>query len=273
MITYIEYTDYSLLLQFVCKELKLENDFEHTLLSGKINGVQKIKLNNVFEIENYLTAQDSFFDEPDQNNHLLIDLQTIDISKHGEYFSNAAAEFKGQIYIYSTENDSINADTKKTLKKYKIEVETLKKINPNIAMELYSKYADEIKLNISSSQVKTLVDQTLGYNEIIDNLDFISMAGNAKKGYEALLKTQKPMLFMQGFNLSNLDTSLWYKNVDENELQLALSLIFGKLDKTDIAEAKYLQQEIINTDQKIKTSSKLPSLTWFRLFLFKAKNL
>lgn len=273
MLTYIEYTDYSLLLQFVCRELKLENDFEQTLLTGKINGVQKIKLDNVFEIENYLTTQDSFFDEPNQSEHLLIDLQTVDINKHCEYFSKAMAEFEGRIFIYSTENDTINADTKKTLKKYKIEVESLKKIDSNIATELYSKYANETKTNISISQIKTLVDQTLSYHEIIDNLDFISMSGDTKKGYEALLKTQKPMLFMQGFNLSNLDTGPWYKNVDENELQLSLSLVFGKLDKTSTIEAKFLQQEIINVDQKIKTSSKLPALTWFRLFLFKAKNL
>ena len=98
------------------------------------------------------------------------------------------------------------------------------------------------------------------------------MAGDVKNGYNSLLKTQKPALFMQGFNLANLDTMPWYKNVYENELQLALSLIFGKLDKVNSANAKYLQQQIIYTDQQIKTSSKLPALTWFRLMLWRARS-
>jgi hypothetical protein len=271
MITFIEYTDYSLLISFVCQKIGGDIDFEKTLETGKILGVQKIKLQNIFEIEQYLESGDGLFGEVDENPNLLVDIQDIDINKHAEYLSQKLQDYEGQVFIYSSELDVLNAETKKNLKKYKVEVETLKKIEPNIATKLYQDYCQKINLQLSGSQITTLVAQTISYHEIIDNLDFISMAGDTKRGYEALLKTQKPALFMQGFNLSNLDIMPWYKNVDDNELQLALSLIFGKLDKVNSTDSKYLQRQIIYTDQKIKTSSKLPALTWFRLMLWKAK--
>jgi hypothetical protein len=272
MIIYIEYTDYSLLLSFIYQKLGGDFSFEQVLETGKIQGVQKIKLQNVYEIEQYLSSSDGLFEENiEQSKSLLIDIQAIDINKFAEYLSEQFANYEVQVFLYSSELDSLNAETKKNLKKYKIEVETLKKIDPNIATQLYIDYCSKIDLKITPSQISTLVAQTISYHEIIDNLDFISMAGDVRKGYEALLKTQKPALFMQGFNLSNLDTMPWYKNVDDNELQLALSLIFGKLDKVSSDKAKFLQQQIIYTDQKIKTSSKLPALTWFRLLLWKAK--
>jgi hypothetical protein len=272
MITYIEYTDYSLLLSFVYQKVNANSSFEQALQTGKIEGVNKIKLQNVYEIEQYLSSGDGLFEENiTQDNNFLIDIQYLDINKQGEYLSEQFAKHEGQAFLYSSELDSVNAETKKNLKKYKIELETLKKIDPSVAIKLYDEYCHKIDLKLSSSQITTLVTQTISYHEIIDNLDFISMAGDVKKGCEALLKTQKPALFMQGFNLSNLDTMPWYKNVDDNELQLALSLIFGKLDKVSSDKAKFLQQQVIYTDQQIKTSSKLPALTWFRLLLWKAK--
>jgi hypothetical protein len=272
MITYIEYTDYSLLLSFIHQKLGGNSNFEQALETGIIQGVQKIKLQNVYEIEQYLSCGDGLFEENiDQSKSLLIDIQTIDINKFAEYLSEQFAKYDGQAFLYSSELEGVNAETKKNLKKHKIEIETLKKIDHNLATKLYEEYCDKIDLKLSNSQISILVAQTISYHEIIDNLDFILMSGDLKKGYEALLKTQKPALFMQGFNLSNLDTMPWYKNVDDNELQLALSLIFGKLDKVSSDKAKFLQQQIIYTDQKIKTSSKLPALTWFRLMLWKAK--
>jgi hypothetical protein len=272
MVTYIEYTDYSLLLSFVYQKVNANSSFEQVLQTGKIKGMNKIKLQNVYEIEQYLSSGDGLFEEnTTQDNNFLIDIQYLDINKHGEYLSEQFAKHEGQVFLYSSELDSVNAETKKNLKKHKIELETLKKIDPSVATKLYDEYCDKIDLKLSSSQIATLVAQTISYHEIIDNLDFISMAGDVKKGYESLLKTQKPALFMQGFNLSNLNTMPWYKNVDDNELQLALSLIFGKLDKVSSDKAKFLQQQVIYTDQQIKTSSKLPALTWFRLLLWKAK--
>jgi hypothetical protein len=274
MITYLEYTDYSLVLHYICKKLKQESDFENSLISGKIPNVEKIKLQNIFEIEQYLASPDGLFeDSSDLVTNYLIDLQSIDITRQAEYLSLKLADYEGQVFIYSSEVEGVNADTKKNLKKYKIELETLKKIDPDTTSTLYSNYCNENQIQLTSSQIKTLVEQTISYHEIIDNLDFISMSGDLKTGYEALLKTQKPMLFMQGFNLDKLDYMPWYRNVDDNELQLALSLIFGKMDKSTSTDAQYIQQEVINTDQKIKTSSKLPSLTWFRLLLFKARSL
>jgi hypothetical protein len=274
MITFVEYTDYSLLLSFICQKINSDTGFELILETGKIGSIQKIKLQNVFEIEQYLSSGDGLFEEDDQKvNNLLIDIQDIDINRHIEYLNQKLENYDGQVFLYSSELDSVNAETKKNLKKCKIEVVTLKKIDTDIAIRLYEEYCQKIELKLSSSQISTLVAQTIFYHEIIDNLDFISIAGDVKKGYEALLKTQKPALFMQGFNLTNLDIMPWYKNVDENELQLALSLIFGKLDKLTSEKAKYLQQQIIYTDQQIKTSSKLPSLTWFRLLLWKARSL
>lgn len=274
MITFIEYTDYSLLLSFIHQKLGDNSSFENVLESGKISSVQKIKLQNIYEIEQYLSSGDGLFEEQSQEvTNFLIDIQAIDINKYAEYLSKLFANYEVEVFLYTSELDTISAEIKKNLKKHKFEVETLKKIDANIAATLYQDYCYKINLQLSSSQISTLVNQTISYYEIIDNLDFISMVGDVKKGYEALIKVQKPALFMQGFNLSNLDISPWYKNVSENELQLALSLIFGKLDKVSSDKAKYIQNQIIYTDKQIKTSSKLPAIIWFRLLLWKSKAL
>jgi hypothetical protein len=274
MITFVEYTDYSLLLSFVHQKIRNQQNFEQVLATGKIDNVQKIKLQSVFEIEQYLESGDGLFEVAStEPKDFLIDIQAVDINKHAEYLSQKLQGYEGQVFLYSSELEAINAETKKNLKKYKIEVETLKKIEPSIATQLYQDYCHKVELQLSSSQIATLAAQTISYHEIIDNLDFILMAGDTKKAYAALLKTQKPALFMQGFNLANLDVKPWYNNVDDNELQLALSLIFGKLDKVSSHKAKYMQRQIIYTDQQIKTSSKLPALTWFRLMLWRAKTL
>lgn len=272
MITYIEYNDYSLLLSFVYQKLSIKTSFEQVLATGIIVGVQKIKLQSIFEIEQYLSSGDGLFEDNSEVLSFLVDVQDIDLNKYAEYLSQKLYDYPGQVFVYSSELDTLNVETKKTLKKYKIEVETLKKIDPSVATRLYQEYCQKINLQLSSSQIYTLIVQTISYHEIIDNIDFIFMSGDTKKGYESLLKSQKPALFMQSFNLSNLDIMPWYKNVDENELQLALSLIFGKLEKSSGVKAKYLQQQIIYTDQKIKTSSKLPAMLWFRLMLWRARS-
>lgn len=272
MITFLEYANFSLILSFIFQKLDTKSSFTEVLESGKINKVQKIKLQNIFEIEQYISSGEGLFDSGDFAPHFLIDIQNIDVSLHAQYISKILSDHNGQVFIYSSELDTLNAETKKNLKKYKIEIETLKKIDPKIATQLYDEYCLDTGLKLSSSQIATLVAQSISYHEIIDNLDFILMANNPKAGYNALLKIQKPALFMQGFNLSNLDVMPWYQNVDENEIQLALSLIFGKLSKITTSQSNYLQKQIIFTDKQIKTSSKLPALTWFRLLLWKAKN-
>ena len=83
MITFIEYTDYSLLLCFIHQKLGDNSSFENVLQSGKIPNVQKIKLQNIYEIEQYLSGGDGLFEEQNQNaSNFLVDLQTIDINKY-----------------------------------------------------------------------------------------------------------------------------------------------------------------------------------------------
>ena len=78
---------------------------------------------------------------------------------------------------------------------------------------------------------------------------------------------------MRSFNPDNLGTKElkpWVADVDDGELQLALSLIFTKLSKLNTVRSRELLSELINTDQKIKTRAKIKPLLWYKLFLYKA---
>jgi hypothetical protein len=78
---------------------------------------------------------------------------------------------------------------------------------------------------------------------------------------------------MLGFDTTKLTTQLpkWYHQTPDEDVQLAMSLVFTKLEKQSTETSQNLFQKLILTDQSIKTGSKLSQLIRWRLFLYTAR--
>jgi hypothetical protein len=263
---YFEYTELSLALAEIAERcnlnlLKVLNNNNH---------IQRQKVSSVTELMEVLNTEESLFEEV-SDLPTLVDIQNIElIPKLVEII--ASCEIPNPIFIYSTANDSLDADTKKHCKKSNLELVSLKKINSEIAKNIAREYSTIINVKASSKKIEELAAQCISYFEIIDSLDFIALSGDQNEAIDSMLKPFKLQLFMRGFNPNSLsikEIQPWVKDVDEGELQLALSLIFTKLSKLDSPLSKKLLQELILTDQRIKTRAKISPLIWYRLFLYK----
>jgi hypothetical protein len=266
---YLEYTELSLALAEISDRCNLN------LLEVLSNNclIQRQKVSTVTELMEVLNTEESLFEEV-SNLPTLVDIQNIELTpKLVEII--ASCETPNPIFICSTINDSLDAETKKHCKKFGLEVVSLKKINPEIAKNTARIYSSNIDIKASPKKIEDLVAQCISYFEILDSLDFIALSDDQNQAIDSMLKPFKLQLFMRGFNpnpLSIKEIQPWVKDVDEGELQLALSLIFTKLSKLDSPLSKKLLQELILTDQRIKTRAKISPLIWYRLFLYKCLN-
>ena len=268
---YIQFSDYSLLTAFLAQSDN-QNILQCIVNPSQLN-ITRIKLNSISELEQYLVDSSGLWDDSGDCQDFLVDIQDVVLDTRSlEQATKIWQDWQGRIYLYSTINEP-KADDKKLLKKFNINYQELKKIDTTIGHQLATNYLTKIGLNIPRSSLDSLVNQALGYNEIIDNLDFVQLSGDTELALKSLIKKEETALFMRGFNLSNLnkDTVIWAREVSDDNLQLALSLIYTKLDKNSSQQAKQLLQNLILTDQKIKTRSKIKALTWFQLFLWQAK--
>ena len=264
MPTFVEYTDYSLLLELLCR--KTSGHLLAALLDEKKLNIQKIRVTSVDELaQNLDEAGDLWCLESQERKLKVVDLGVLEIS---EVLLKVIAD-KENIILTRIENE-LNIDDKKILKKVGIEVLSLKKVDTEIVTSIYSQYAKVLALDITTTQIAKLAQQTNNYFEIIDNLDFIVLSGETKTAFESLIVEQDLELYKRTFSVNNLarEAKIWYKAVsDEGELQLALSLIFTKLSKQNSPIAKEVQKSLIELDKRIKNNSKAKSLTWFRAWL------
>ena len=206
------------------------------------------------------------------NLQIVIDIQDIPIIEIPKILTSID-NCGYRVYFYST-TTTLVLDDKKLFKKHSIEYKELKKVNKDTATEICTKYSNDQKITIPKIEMSKLCDQALSYYEIIDNIDFISLSSDQDAAYQNLFREEKVPLFMRVFSLNSIkkDSSIWAKQVNEDELQLALSLIFTKLSKTNTQVSRDCIKELIETDQKIKTRAKINPHTWYKLLLWKMAN-
>ena len=150
----------------------------------------------------------------------------------------------------------------------------LKNPNTNTKAEIIDKYCEKLNLKLNKTQIQQLTEFSLSYNQLINNLDLISLSSDYNLALQNVLIIPKPLLFTQSFRLGNLDKDISkWQDLGVDDLQLGLSLVFGKLEKQISSESEYLQRKLIQTDQKIKTQSKITPSTWWKLFLWQAKQI
>ena len=266
---YLEYTDFSLLQAFICQQLNL--DLAQVLESG-MTTVSRYKIEKWQDIEEVLGKSNFFFEE-DGDQNLLLDIGQLEINDKSVAFLKAQ-DFAGKIvFIYSSEDKSLTLDQKKLLKKNEVDYQNLKALDADLALKISQSHTQKLDLKITDADLKKLIKQSKSYQEIIDNLDLIELSGDTAKSLKSILIEEELPLFMYGFSTANLekDSRRWYAKINDENVQLALSLIYGKLDKNFTELSLDLQKKLILTDKNIKNSTKLTPTAWVKLFLWQAK--
>ncbi|MEI6729447.1 MAG: hypothetical protein WCK98_07455 [bacterium] len=268
---YLEYTDFSLLQAFICQQLNL--DLAQVLESG-MPGVSRYKIEKWQDIEEILGKSNFFFEEGGDQN-LLLDIGQLEINDKSTTFLKEQDFASKMVFIYSSEDKNLSLDQKKLLKKFEFDYQNLKSVDADLALEISQSHTQKIGLKITENDLKKLIKQSKSYQEIIDNLDLIDLSGDTVKALKSILIEEELPLFMYGFSTTNLekDSRRWYAKINEENVQLALSLIYGKLEKNATSVSLDLQKKLILTDKNIKNSTKLSPVAWVKLFLWQAKNI
>lgn len=270
MLTYIESSDFSLLIQHICQIEQY--DFFSYLINSKIE-IQKHNPENLSDLVGLTQVEEDLFGET-KLLPILVDLKNITIDEQSLSIFEKLKSIETNYYFYTTEDKKLTADQKKLLKKIDVEYLNLKSIDKNLGSQLLSQYLEFYGIKEVISGLEKLVAQSLSYQELIDNLDFIFLANNPKEALESLLKEEQLPIFMYGFstNTTAKDVDRWRQRLHPNDLQLHLSLLLTKLDKQKNEQSNKLQKELILTDQRMKTMSKVAPEIWLKYWFYKAVN-
>jgi hypothetical protein len=264
---FIEYSDFSILIQHLSGLVGF--NFKEYLFEKKLP-LERVKIEDWSDLQTVILSQD-FFSETSSD--YLIDISNLKID---EKSCQQIVQYSEQnLFFYSSAFDrKFSADEKKFLKKFKIETLTLKKIDKSIANQLLLEYLDIIKLGLTISEQNKLVENLNSYNQIVDYLDYIDLVEDNKTAFQNLIQEPSLPIFMMRFTAgkSVKEAKTWFNLVNDDEIQLHLSLIYTKLEKQNNLESKKLLKELILTDQKIKTVSKIKPSLWLKLFLWRAYN-
>ncbi len=215
-------------------------------------------------------------DLPNNNLKLLIDYQDLELNS--EAIAMLERTDSTDLILYSLNHDTSTA-INKLLKGTNIQIidyqqipkdKTTKEAYFQSLSQLTTDYAKQLGLSLSLSQLNQVTSSAATYREIIDHLDFLSLTDKPAQYINQLIIEDKPMLFMQAFGtrMSQSTIDIW-KNIPEGEMQLSLSLAYTKLLK---AGEKNLIKDLIDTDFKVKTSTKLTPLTRWKYFLWQVAN-
>lgn len=265
MVNFVSFDDFDNLLCRVC------NDFNLDLSEVLVNKLDKFRIfrktiwtwnelynldeNELFEIENMNNFDQKIY---------LINFENLVIDKNSSQFlanfvqknQQNSDQNSNKIYLYS---QNLTTTDKTLLKKYKINFEELK-IDDQTKINLATQYQQKLGLNLTNQEVEELIFETTSLVEIINKIDFLSLTENPKKYLPNVCKTREILLFTVSLD----KIQKWYDLVGDDNLQLALSLIFGKLEKKNMKLAKL----VVQTDKRIKTRGGIKPILWWKMLLW-----
>lgn len=235
--------------------------------------VQKIQLSSWPELSDQINLNNAdLFDFEVSDSNFLIDFGNLEISPKVIETLKTIESLSGQYFFYSNSQETLKAETKAFVKKNKLEITSLKKIDESLALSIASEYNLQAQTNLKSTSLSRLIQKIETYQEIVDKIDFLSLSGDSEKFLEQVLIVPKQEIFMMAFDLNNPAKNQSWLNIEESEIQLAVSIVFGKLIKSNTTLAKKALADLIQTDYNIKTVTKVNSLTFWKLFIWNTNN-
>lgn len=223
--------------------------------------IRKIRVQVLNDIYKNIESQDIFSQDQSQEMYILEDTLKLD-TKTLLYFQDLESEV-----ILATNSSTLFKEIKKVCKLSsefsieikKVEIQTLEMLAVN-----------HFKLhNWSFEGLEMFYDRFEDYQSFVDYLDMLRLSSNPQAFLEASFEKIKTPLFWLKLNPENLtkkDLLNWYLEANDEQVQLILSLIFTKLEKSQSSAKSLILKDIINRDLEGKTT--LSGRVSLKLFLF-----
>ena len=255
--TFLEASHISLIQEYTCHNLSLGL---LSFLKSPKNRIERARIEDWSNILSFSSNQDIFSDEP---NLILIDLQDLQPTA---LLESLLGNNTNNFLFWSSTMRSWPAALQKIWISLGGKYEKLT-LDEKSAISLVNQYLSVTNLEISKSQIYTLVASCTDYQELLDKMDIISLSDNKDQLLKWFSPEKNQELFTLPLRASNLanDVKLWLKLVKDDDIQLALSLLWTKSEKIG---RKDFQELIQQTDLEIKTRAKIPTLTQFKKLMF-----
>jgi hypothetical protein len=268
MIYFLEYTDWDLVVEHLASQENM--DLLSIILGEQTLPLERVRLMAWHTLNMDLAASEDLFGQ-DSKRVTLVDMEGLSLKKSEE--ADLRELSAGQeIYFYRSAGVGLSAEEKKIWKNLKYEYLTLKKPEPKTAQALLQAYGERYQLSLTSSQQAELLKKASNYTELLNILELVYLTQDPDRVLQDYFAPESLPVFMLPFSPGKLAGQVgpWRDKIGPDEVQLGLSLVYGKLDKQSSSAAKELQKELIRTDKKIKTNPKASGSTWWKLFLWKA---
>jgi hypothetical protein len=266
MIYYLEYNDWNNLKIFIAEIAKL--NFLEILETANLP-IRRTVLNSWSELPLELAKSEDIFAQA--SNDLLVDIADLKITK--EFEKVIPKNPSGKIIFYSSIRDSLSAEEKKLVKKHKVIYEKLNKMDLHSLNKISQAYIQKNNLELNIKTVEVITKKSSSVSELLDNLDYMDLADDKEAALKELAAEPPLPIFMLPFRSNRIveDTKKWKNKIKEEEIQLGLSLIFGKLEKNGGEKAKKMISVLVETDKVVKTRGGVSPNLWWKLFLWKCK--
>jgi hypothetical protein len=272
MVSYLDNFAFDRFYIFYCELHNL--DPLRVLLNHGKEIFHKLKVDDIKNCLKLLDSDNSLFEEESISNSVyLIDITTISITASNLSLINTVN--KQQIYIYSSSQENLlTTETKKLLQKNSIDYIKLDKINPETIFKIGVEYRNQKQILLSTDYIRIKSKNLESYYEIIDLLDLANLLDNPLNVDNLFLKEDTTPLFFLNLNPAELNKNIqsWHKHVSIEELQLALSLIFSKIEKSNWSKKNIVLQLVTETDYNIKSSTKITQSNLWKYLLYKIKS-
>ncbi len=263
MLVYLDYQDWDLVLEY------LANSIGHSLADlffGQSRlPIHQVSLDDWNSLDSVLSWSEGLFTDPEP-------ISLVDISNVNLRTNNSQALLKIStnklVYCHRGTETSLSSEEKKLWDKLGFEYITLKQFSNSTKTFLLDNHLIRFNFNLTNLEKNQLLRQSQNYTELVNLLDLCFLTQNPSWVIENTRESVDIPLFKLPITQKSIAS---WQQVSEDNLQLALSLFFTKLEKLPQNISKKLQKLLILTDQNLKTKAKVKPTTWWKLFLWQVK--
>ena len=238
-----------------------------------------IKIVTVSEINEILLPQQDdlgfdFDDSKESNKDLEVfyDISELEfndkiLKEFNDLVKNIGVE--KEINLINKVKKSVDAVTKKLFQKYEVTLKDYGSWDASQNLRIINLY-ESLFDNKFDKLAKNKLLSVSSFWELINAIYIFEVTNNIKVALGSITRSENVELFKLSFNKNSLKSDLrnFYKYTTDEEIQLALSIIFTKaLKQNDYLFTKKVSTLVIETDKLIKTYPN--SMFWYHLLLFR----
>jgi hypothetical protein len=238
------------------------------------NNLSILQLDRLSDLETILLGESIFFEKEAgiSKNIKLINLGELEVNSNAVDYLKTFQNLDEIIYFYSDENERMNPKSKKFWLNLGYVYEVVAEITKLELKNIFTEIDKHKNLNLSEFDIQDIIKNSNNLDELLNNIFLIEHGKSPKLIIDSITKSKAILPFMLNFNITNSLTNPkdWLNFANNEENQMALSIIYGKLQNQNSPKSKILQKKLVKTDHNIKTNTKLPASVWYKYFIWEA---